>query len=542
MAKSKVCTGKTAKKSPKKGTKATPVSDVPVATPESETLAEHESQLADEAIGSETSIDQEAQLTDESTIDSELADLLGSDFNDEDDEQDSDSLLDQETIEVVEALKEEFFDKGINDFPSIYNCAAGLDVHRKQITVTVVKVVNGALVEETREFGTLKTHVRKLAAWLKESQVEISVMESTGIYWREPYYMLVDAGVKVFLINARIVKSIFGKKTDKNDSQRLAKLARANLIGGKSRVIPRIVEEIRELARTRQKLVQMVTSLKNRIHKQLIKSGFHVDQVATDIFGKSGRIIINGLLAGNAPEAIILNLESIMGYRLKTPREVAVDAIEGVMSDNVRYLITTTLQLMATLQTQITALEGRLLKELGDLGFMPMIRLLETIPGVSTVSAMILLVELGLDLSDFKSAKELSSWAGMCPGNNESAGKRKSCRTTQGNVYLKRILCEMACAAAKTKCYFKDKYAALKLRRGYKRAIVAIGNHLLKVVYHMISNGELYRDRSVDYELLVAEKNAPRWTKALKKLEAAKEEAAAAKKDGNKHAESQAIA
>jgi transposase len=466
----------------------------------------------------------DAALSAEESGDAEFSDMLDSDLTLDDDDpvQESGSLLDQATTEAIEAITEETIAKIITDLPPIYNVAAGMDVHRKQITVTVLGNVNGVNTLETRVFGTLKKQVRHLVAWLKECEVETAVMESTGIYWREPYHMLADAGIPIILANARLVKGISGDKTDKKDSIWLAKLARAGLIR-KSRVVPRVTEEVRELARSRQKLVQMVTGLKNRIHKLLINAGFQVSQIATDIFGKSGLIIIGGLLNGDAPETILQNIERAIGYRLKTPRDVAVDALEGKLSDNVRFLIESDLETTRYLRKQIELHEKRLQDELVGMGMEPMIEILQTIPGISIVGAMIILVELGLDVSDFESAKKLSSWAGMCPGNNESAGKRKSCKTTHGNIYLKRILCEVAWAAAKTKCYFKEKYTNLRIRRGFKRAIVAIGNHILKVIYHMMISGETYRDRSVDYELMVAEKNAPRWTKMLKKLANAKE-------------------
>jgi hypothetical protein len=264
----------------------------------------------------------------------------------------------------------------------------------------------------------------------------------------------------------------------------------------------------------------------------LTKAGFNVAQVATDVFGKTGMMIIEGLLAGKKPIIILHIIEETMGYRLSAPKETLLDALEGTMSELTRDSIRSLLDIISFVSGKLAELDKKLEQSLINGGFLPEIELLETIPGISRIAAIILLVELGGDLTDFRSADAFASWAGMCPGHNESAGKRKDCRTRPGNRYLRRILCEIANAAVKTKCYFKEKFQSLKVRRGFKRAKVAIGHKILRVVYHMLIKCEPYKDRLVDYQEMVTKKNAPRWLRNLKKYNIIKQQATAGQGEG----------
>jgi hypothetical protein len=219
---------------------------------------------------------------------------------------------------------------------------------------------------------------------------------------------------------------------------------------------------------------------------------------------------------GPPPEIILKKIERSLGYRLKAPRTELLDALEGTMSNLPRFNLQMELSSYQHTKWWIEKVEKKLERKLIELGHEPKLDILETIPCVSRVAAMILLVELGCDITDFRSSKVLASWAGMCPGNNESAGKRKSGRTTPGNIYFKRILCEIASAAVRAKCYFREKYQNLFSRRGRKRSIVAIGNKILQVAYRLLMDNDRYRDRSTDYEELVAKRNRSRWERKIK--------------------------
>jgi transposase len=400
------------------------------------------------------------------------------------------------------------------DLPPLFHTVAGLDVHKAQITVCVLGIGQDPKAFEIREFGTYKKNLRELSDWLLSHNVELAVMESTGILWRSPFHILQNSGLNVILANSRKVKNVPGHKTDIEDARWLAILARAGLVPS-SRILPADLDELRELARLRQGRVEDMTRIKNQINKLLTKAGFNLSQVVTDVFGSTGLIAINGLLDGEAPETILNRIECSLGYRLKAPRERLLDALEGTMSELLRFSIDMELSLYHHNKKWIENVERELERKLIKLGHESKLDILETIPGVSRIAAMILLVELGCDITDFRSGKVLASWAGMCPGNNESAGKRRSGRTTPGNVYVKRILCEIACAAVRAKCYFKEKYRNLFCRRGRKRSIVAIGSKILQVAYRMLMNNDRYRDRLTEYEELVVKRNRSRWEKKI---------------------------
>ena len=412
-----------------------------------------------------------------------------------------------------------------SDFMRIHKITAGLDVHKETIVACVLGTDDDPDSYEIRKFGTLKKDLRSLGEWLLSSEVEVAAMESTGYFWTSPWRHLDNAGVNVILANARMVKNLPGRKTDIEDSRWLAQLARAGLVT-KSRVLPQELSDLRELARLRQGLIEDQVNYMNRVHKLLVGAGFNADQVVTNLFGASGIVMIEGLLNGDSPSEILETIELTVGYRLKAPKAKVLDALEGRMSAALRFQVEGLMEVIGNLGESIAKFESELERSLLEMGHGPKLDYLETIPGVSRIAAMILLVELCCDLSDFTSAKALASWAGMCPGNNESAGKRKSGRTRHGNSRLKRILCEIAQAAVKSECFFKEKFKSIRFRHGYKKAIIAIGHKILKVIYHMLTNGEVYQDRTVDYETLVVKRNASRWLRKI--AEVRRREAAAA--------------
>jgi transposase len=281
----------------------------------------------------------------------------------------------------------------------------------------------------------------------------------------------------------------------------------------KSRVIPRDLDEIRDYSRLREQARKDCTATKNRAHKLIEKGGFHVSQVVSDLFGVSGTIIINGLLEQKSPESILAEVRSIVGYRLKTDDATLISALQGTMSKVLRTQVKMLLETVAHHEKQIKKYDRLLEEELIEMGQENNLDLLQTIPGVSEKAGRTILVELGCDLTDFRSAKALSGRAGMCPGNNESVGKKKSGKTNQGNRHIRRILCEVAASAVKSESYYKLRFKSLIPRLRYKKAIVAIGNQILKAIWHMLMKQEPYKDIGKDIETLMKSKNPPRWVK-----------------------------
>jgi transposase len=400
------------------------------------------------------------------------------------------------------------------DLTPIVNVPAGIDVHKNILVCSVIKR-DGSV--ETRSFGTLKKDVKSMSNWLVESGVEKAAMESTGVYWKNPFYQLKEDKVDVILVNAHHVKNVPGRKTDTLDSIWLAKLTRAGLLQ-LSRSLPKSQDELRESSRLRKSTVEMLTAEKSRVHKLLVKGGFAVNQVVTDLFGASGQIMIAGLINGHKPDEIFKDLVNTVGYRLKSPKEKVLDALESTMSETLRLQLHTQLVKIDQLNDSIAKFDEQMEQAVEELGQAHKLEILETIPGVSKVAAMTLLLELGFDLTSFRSAEALASWAGMAPGNNESAGKRKTSKTTRGNKYVKRILCEVASSAVKTESYFRMRFNTLRVRLPYKKAIVSIGCKILKIIYSMLTNNEPYWDNSLDYEELVTKKNASRWIRMLRKF------------------------
>jgi transposase len=412
------------------------------------------------------------------------------------------------------------FDTGVvfssNDFAPQFKSVVGLDVHRDTIVACSLRDVDGKNAHEIKTFKTFKKDIVDLSKWMLDRGVEKAVIESTGIYWQNPYHILQGAGIDIMLVNARHIRKPPGNKTDVEDARWLAMQARGGLVHP-SRVLSRSLSELRELSRIREKRVQDRTSDKNRVYKLLVGGGFNVSQVLTDLFGRTGQIIIDGLLAEEEPPFILEMIKSTMGYRLKAPKEVLLDALEGKMSDTLKYEVSWLMDSISQKSEAIKACEDKLESELYERGHGAKLELLQTIPGVSKIASMTLLVELGCDLSAFPTASHLAKWAGMAPGNHESAGTRRKCGTTPGNVHLKRILCEVANAAAHTECYFRQRHRSLTPRCGHRRAVMANGCKLLKIIWHMLTKNEPYRDRSMDYESLVTKKNASRWLKNLRK-------------------------
>ncbi|NTV43123.1 MAG: IS110 family transposase [Syntrophobacteraceae bacterium] len=390
---------------------------------------------------------------------------------------------------------------------AMIRCCAGLDVHRRQVVCTVIR--EGS--HETREYAAFYRELKELARWLQREQVELAVMESTGIFWKAVYASLEEAGIEGRVVNARHVKQVPGRKTDVQDSEWLAELGRCGLLRP-SFIPPRDFRELRLLTRYRRKLSGILAGEKNRLHKVLDDAGIRLGCVVSDIDGVSARAMVEALIrGGSTPEQIA---EQALG-RLQKKKDALQLALEGEISDRHRLVLQKILGHIKWLQRQMALIDGQIVAAMKP--YEEEWKLLQTIPGLDVLSAAVLLAEIGVDMSRFGSKDRLCSWAGMCPGNQESAGKRKSGRTRKANVYVRSILCEAANSARKTQSQFQGLYKGLVIRRGHKRAIVAVGHKILQVVYVLLHRKEPYKDPEIDYEALVVRRNAPRWLDALHK-------------------------
>ena len=395
------------------------------------------------------------------------------------------------------------------ELQTIYKRVIGLDVHQGQITAyAILEGEDGETTEESRQFGGFKRDRRALAEWCSNLNPDEVVMESTGVYWKSPYAALEDKGIYAKVVNARHVKQVPGRKTDINDAQWLAMLARAGLLRG-SFVPKAFMRELRLVSRQRQKIVGELASNKNRLHKILTDAGIRLSVVISDIHGQSARLMIKALIRGE-PTIEVIKLAT---RRFKADHAEILEALEGELSQAHRLILEKLMCTIEHLEKTIASLDRYLLEQLTP--YRAILELLETIPGIDKIGAAMLLVEIGDDMQAFESPDRLASWVGICPGNNESAGKRKKGRIRKGNPYVRRLLCEFAQAARKTQCGFKFKFESLQIRRGYKRAIIAIGHKILRTIFFMVSRGECYRDQTVDYQELMVKRNAPRWIRML---------------------------
>jgi transposase len=398
------------------------------------------------------------------------------------------------------------------ELTTIYKRVIGLDVHQAQITAcAIIEQPDGSSRMEQKQFGAFKRDRQALAQWAASLQPDQVVMESTGIYWKSPYSALEKQGIDALVVNARHVKNVPGRKTDVGDAQWLATLARAGLLRG-SFIPPALMRQLRLISRQRQKLVGQLACEKNRLHKVLTDSGIRLGVVVSDIHGKSARAMIKALIAQQPTHEVL----ALASNRLKASREELFEALQGELTDSHCFVLDELMSHIEQIEARIARFDDRLIRGLSAQH--NAMALLQTLPGVDVIGAAMLLVEIGTDMDAFGSADRLASWVGICPGNNESAGKRKSGRVRKGNTYVRRLLCEFAHAASRTTSVFKSKFQALIVRRGYKRAIIALAHKILRTVFFMLKRGEYYRDSTVDYEALSVQRNAARWMKSLVKF------------------------
>ena len=397
------------------------------------------------------------------------------------------------------------------DLTPMHKRVFALDVHQAKITACAIVEHDDGQVEVTKcDFGAFKRDRRALAQWALEVGPEVVVMESTGVYWKSPFAALEAVGIIAWVVNARHVKAVPGRKTDMADAQWLATLARAGLLRA-SFIPPVQMRQLRLLARQRQKLVGMCSAEKNRLHKVLVDAGIRLNVVVGDIHGTAARAMVKALLA-DQPMHEVLDLKG----RLRASREELFEALDAEQFSAVhRFVADEIVQHIEQIEQRIARMDEFLLK--GLQACQPQLKLLQTLPGIDLQGAAMLLVEIGADMAAFGSAERLASWVGICPGNNESAGKRKTGRIRKGNAWVRRLLCEFAQAAARTRSALRAKFDALAIRKGRKKSVVALAHKMLRTIYAMLANGTYYQDKEVDYEALNVQRNAPRWIKMLRK-------------------------
>jgi transposase len=395
---------------------------------------------------------------------------------------------------------------------SLYRCVAGLDVHRMLYVLTVLtELPDGSVSKQQRQFQGFQRDLRALVAWLQALSVELVVMESTGIYWKSVYAALEAAGICAHVVNARHVKNVPGRKTDIADSEWLAQLGRFGLVRP-SFIPPKDLRELRLISRYRQKLSQMRASEKNRLHKILDDAGIKLGAVVADIDGVSARAMVEGLIAGKPIYQLTDMAKGVMRHKL----EVLELSLEGELTTRHRFVLEQIEAHIRYLEAELVRLDAYLLEAMAP--YRDAWQRLQTIPGIDQISAAMILIEIGDDLSAFANAKHLASWAALCPGNHESAGKRKTGKTRKGNHAIRYLLCEVANAARRTKSALHEKYQSLVGRRGHKKAIIAVAHQILRTIYVLFTRGQAYRDSGFDYQAAVVKKNAPRWIRALKQF------------------------
>jgi transposase len=366
----------------------------------------------------------------------------------------------------------------------------GLDVHKE----TVVACIMGTGVrKEIRTYTTMTNDLLRLRGWLQEAGITHVAIESTGVYWK-PVFNILEDSVEVILVNARHVKNVPGRKTDVQDSEWLCRLLRSGLLKG-SFIPPRGIRELRDLTRYKRKLIQAMVAEKQRVEKVLEDANIKLSSIASDTFGASGKRIIEELVKGKLGAEKMAELSK---GRLRSKREHLKEALVGEVREHHKFMIKVSLKHIRAMEKILLGVE-RKIREKIERDYKEEDELLQTIPGVKE-NASTVIAEIGVDMDIFPNEMHLSSWSGVSPGNNESAGKKKPGSTTYGNKCLKAMLVEFAWVASRTRdTYLRSKYHSLVGRRGKKRALVALGHKILIMCYHILKYKRPYKELGVDY-------------------------------------------
>jgi transposase len=392
----------------------------------------------------------------------------------------------------------------------LYPKCAGLDVHPRSVSACVRLLVDGRTSHEVRTFGTSTRELQTMSEWLAACGCTHVAMESTGVYWK-PVWHVLEGHFELVLANAMYIRNIPGRKSDVKDAVWIADLLAHGLLRG-SFVPPEEVQYLRDLTRTRKQLTREITRHTQRIQKTLEDANIKLTEVISNVVGTSGRAILRAIIDGEtSPDA----LADLTHGRLKVSRAALLDALQGRITDHHRFMLKLHLEQVENLERSVRELEARADRS----SFRAAIELLTTIPGVSDVTARVIVAEIGDDMSRFPTAGNLISWAGLCPRLDESAGKQRSNRTRRGAPWLKTVLVQAARAAAnKRGSYPRAQYQRLKARRGPNKAVLAVAATLLTAAYHMLKYGVEYRDLGPDHFDRDKDLQATRLIRRLKAL------------------------
>ncbi|HTV82392.1 MAG TPA: IS110 family transposase [Acidobacteriaceae bacterium] len=396
----------------------------------------------------------------------------------------------------------------------VYARCAGLDVHQKTVSACVqVCEPDGKKRKQVKAFGSFTGDLLGLADWLREQGVTHVAMEATGVYWR-PVWAVLEGQFEQLLVNPQHIKAVPGRKTDAKDCEWIADLLQHGLLKG-SFVPPTPIQDLRDLTRYRVELRQSQSRVANRIQKLLEQANLKLSSVASNALGVSGRQMLEAIVTGeDKPE----QLAQLARGKLKNKIPQLVQALEGRVRDHHRFLLAEFLEEWDWFQRRIERLEAEIDKQIGP--FEQALALWQTMPGIDHVTACSLVAEIGVNMNQFPTAQHLASWAAICPGNHESAGKRKSGKTRDGNKWLRRTLCQAAWAVSRKKdCYLSSQFKRIAARRGPKRALMAVAHTMLVIGYHMLKTGRGYRELGGNYLEQINKDQLQRYfTKRLQKL------------------------
>ena len=371
----------------------------------------------------------------------------------------------------------------------LYQRCCGLDVHKDTVVACLRIVSDGKVTTEVRTFKTTTAGLLQLSAWLAANNCTHVAMEATGVYWKPVWHILDDGEFELVLANAAHVKNVPGRKTDVNDAMWLAELLAHGLV--RSSFVPNTqTQEMRNLLRTRKQLIREQSSHTLRVQKTLEDANIKLDSVLSDLMGRSGRAMIEALIAGETNPA---KLASLANRGVKASHEELREALRGRVTNNHRFLLRLHLNQIDALDAAVATVDAQVEGMLGP--FRTAVELVVSVPGIKNLSAQVIISEIGTDMSRFPSDQHLISWAGMCPRNDESAGKRRSNRLRNGAPWLKTTLVQCAWAAKNKKdSYLQAQFYRIKARRGPKKAIMAVAASMLTAIYHMLKDGTMYQD------------------------------------------------